>query len=299
MRMEQLRYLVEVAEAKSMSKAAERLFVSPQAVSKGIRQLEEELDVTLLVRTSTGAELTRLGESVVVLAANMLRDEMQMNRLIAADKQHGQEDNTFTIRICSTSAIINLMLPDIIAKFSHMGIKLIPNIYTVNTLSEVFEHVESGKCGLGLVTYNEEALIRQFAAYQDSLHMDLLVRDEQVVVMDAHVHRPERDVLAIEEFDSHYRSMFSIMPTDEWQNTAESVHVMRSNDADFHRAMIKKNDAYVLMPRLAYRHFFGGKSYVALPLEGAWPAMLHAAIYRKGIPELFQRFISLIRLDLQ
>ena len=54
MRMEQLRYLVESAEAKSMSRAAERLFVSPQAVSKGIRQLEDELDVTLLVRTSTG-----------------------------------------------------------------------------------------------------------------------------------------------------------------------------------------------------------------------------------------------------
>ena len=113
MRMEQLKYLVDIAETKSMSKTAERLFVSPQAVSKGIRQLEEELDVTLLVRTSTGAELTRIGEMVVVVAKEILKNEAQLNHVIAANKQYVQEENTVTVRVCSTSAIINIVLPDI------------------------------------------------------------------------------------------------------------------------------------------------------------------------------------------
>ncbi|MBO5114557.1 MAG: LysR family transcriptional regulator, partial [Peptococcaceae bacterium] len=61
MRMEQLKYLVDVAETKSMTKTAERLFVTPQAVSKNIKQLEMELDTTLLVRTSAVVEFTHLG----------------------------------------------------------------------------------------------------------------------------------------------------------------------------------------------------------------------------------------------
>lgn len=299
MRIEQLRYLVEVAEAKSMSKAAERLFVSPQAVSKGIRQLEEELDVTLLVRTSTGAELTRVGEMAVLIAEDMLKNEAQLNRVIAANKQYKQEENTVEMHICSTSAIINIILPDIIAGFSHMGLEIIPTIYTVDCLQEVFEHVESGKCDLGLVTYNEEALYRKYASYQNRLRMDLLAWDDQVVVMDARLHRPEQEVLSLEDFGGHYRTMFSMILADEWVKEAGTVHVMRSNDADFHRAMIKKTDAYVLMPRLAYQHFFSGKSYVALPLEGEWPTLLHAAIYRQETMEIFQRFISMLRMGLQ
>ena len=299
MRMEQLRYLVESAEAKSMSRAAERLFVSPQAVSKGIRQLEDELDVTLLVRTSTGAELTRIGEMVVVVAKEILKNEAQLNHVIAANKQYTQEDNTVTVRICSTSAIINIVLPDIIAAFSHMGIEVILNIYAADSLQDVFEHVESGKCDLGLVTYNEEELLRKFASYQDRLHMDLLARDEQVVVMDAHLHRPEREFLTVEDFNSHYRSVFSFLPVDQWTEYSKAMHVTRSNDADFHRAMIKKNDAYVLMPRLAYQHFFSGKSYMALPLEGVHTPMIHAAVFRKDAPKDLQNFVSLIRVNLQ
>jgi len=299
MRMEQLRYLVESAEAKSMSRAAERLFVSPQAVSKGIRQLEEELDVTLLVRTSTGAEMTRIGEMVVAVAKEMLQNEAQLNHVIAASKQYVQEDNTVTVRVCSTSAIINIVLPDIIAAFSHMGIEVIVNIYAADSLQDVFEHVESGKCDLGLVTYNEEELLRKFASYQDRLHMDLLARDDQVVVMDAHLHRPEREFLTVEDFNNHYRSVFSFLPVDQWTEYSKAMHVTRSNDADFHRAMIKKNDAYVLMPRLAYQHFFNGKSYMALPLENHWPTLLHAAVYRRDTPGAFQRFISMLRMGLQ
>ncbi|MBQ3205000.1 MAG: LysR family transcriptional regulator, partial [Peptococcaceae bacterium] len=60
MRMEQLKYLVDIAETKSMSKTAERMFVSPQAVSQSIKQLETELDTELLVRTNMGVLLTKI-----------------------------------------------------------------------------------------------------------------------------------------------------------------------------------------------------------------------------------------------
>ncbi|MBP3624952.1 MAG: LysR family transcriptional regulator, partial [Peptococcaceae bacterium] len=122
MRMEQLKYLVDVAETKSMTKTAERLFVTPQAVSKNIKQLEMELDTVFLVRTSMGAELTHVGAAVVALARDMLEKELQMKQMIAADKKRTHYQQSFTIRICSTSAIANMLLPGIIAKFVQMGI---------------------------------------------------------------------------------------------------------------------------------------------------------------------------------
>ncbi|MBQ7049510.1 MAG: LysR family transcriptional regulator, partial [Firmicutes bacterium] len=42
MRIEQLECLVDIAQTKSMNKTAERMFVSPPAVSKSIKQLERE-----------------------------------------------------------------------------------------------------------------------------------------------------------------------------------------------------------------------------------------------------------------
>ena len=57
----QLRYFVEAAELGSMSQAAKRLFVSQQALSKGIASLEASLGAELLVRDKSGVAPTAFG----------------------------------------------------------------------------------------------------------------------------------------------------------------------------------------------------------------------------------------------
>lgn len=59
--LRQLRYFVETAAAGSMSQAAKRLFVSQQALSKGITALEAQLGAPLFVRGRGGVELTPFG----------------------------------------------------------------------------------------------------------------------------------------------------------------------------------------------------------------------------------------------
>lgn len=299
MRTEQLKHLVDVAETKSMSKTAERLFVSPQAVSKSIKHLETELGTELLVRNSTGVSLTRIGDMIVTLAGEMLEREEKMAQIVAESKQRNLENNTFTVRICSTSAITNIALPEIIAQFSRMNINIIPHIYMVDSIQDVFDHVEKRQCDIGLVTYNEEALFRQYVPYQHKIEMDLLARDEQVVVMDRHLYTPGQEYVTTKDFQSRLRCMYCILPIDNHLTPANDTHVMRSNDADFHRAMIKQADAYVLMPKLAYQYFFSSKSYVALPLQGNEVSMLHAALYRKDSAEDLHRLALLIRVGLQ
>ena len=61
MEIRQLRYFLSVAENRSFVSAATRLYISRQAVSKAISQLETELGVELFVRDTSGAFLTPTG----------------------------------------------------------------------------------------------------------------------------------------------------------------------------------------------------------------------------------------------
>ena len=61
MEIKQLRAFLAVASAHSFLGAAERLYITRQAVSKTVTQLEDELGVKLFVRGQTGTELTPAG----------------------------------------------------------------------------------------------------------------------------------------------------------------------------------------------------------------------------------------------
>ena len=61
MEIKQLRAFLAVANAKSFLAAAETMYITRQAVSKTVTQLEEELGVKLFVRGQSGAELTPAG----------------------------------------------------------------------------------------------------------------------------------------------------------------------------------------------------------------------------------------------
>jgi DNA-binding transcriptional LysR family regulator len=63
--LRQLRTFVAVAEELSFTRAAERLFVGQQAVSKSVRQLERELGVELVERTTHDVRLTEAGRALL------------------------------------------------------------------------------------------------------------------------------------------------------------------------------------------------------------------------------------------
>ena len=64
MRLQQLRTLVTIADYESFSLAAEKLFVTPSAVSHQMKELEEELGVALFDRQARPPRLNSHGYAV-------------------------------------------------------------------------------------------------------------------------------------------------------------------------------------------------------------------------------------------
>ncbi|MEU6092386.1 LysR family transcriptional regulator [Streptomyces sp. NPDC047085] len=71
--------LVAVAEAGSITRAADRLGYTPPALSQQLAKLEREAGTALLVRHHRGARLTEAGEVLVARARRVL-DELEMAR---------------------------------------------------------------------------------------------------------------------------------------------------------------------------------------------------------------------------
>ncbi|MDK2813211.1 MAG: hypothetical protein PWQ08_466 [Clostridiales bacterium] len=65
MEIRQMIYLVEICNGPSLSAAAERLYLTPQALSKAIRALEEELKAPLFFREKGRLLLTPFGRRVL------------------------------------------------------------------------------------------------------------------------------------------------------------------------------------------------------------------------------------------
>ena len=85
MELRQLRYFVAVAEAGTISRAAEQIFLTQPALSRQIKALEEEIGQCLLERKAHSIELTPAGEIMLLEARDLLsRADHLIERVKAA-----------------------------------------------------------------------------------------------------------------------------------------------------------------------------------------------------------------------
>jgi LysR family hydrogen peroxide-inducible transcriptional activator len=84
MNLQELRYLVAIAEHRHFGHAAEACNVSQPTLSSQIRKLEDELGVTLLERTNKRVDMTAVGSQILAHAQRALSETIQMEAVARA-----------------------------------------------------------------------------------------------------------------------------------------------------------------------------------------------------------------------
>lgn len=98
MTLQQLKYVIEVSRSRSISKAAQNLFISQPSLSNALKELESELGIMIFLRTNKGITITPEGleflgyaQQVVEQAAlleSRYANKQQLQQHFAVSTQH-------------------------------------------------------------------------------------------------------------------------------------------------------------------------------------------------------------------
>ncbi|RYG12788.1 MAG: LysR family transcriptional regulator [Burkholderiales bacterium] len=108
--LRQLQYFARIVETGNITRAAEQLFVAQPALGTQIRQLEQELGVSLLSRHSRGVSPTRAGQVLYERACEILRMVDETERQVAAAGRREREG----IVLGLTNGFTNLVGRDLV-----------------------------------------------------------------------------------------------------------------------------------------------------------------------------------------
>lgn len=301
MRIEQLRCLVDIAQTHSITNTAQRLFMTQQAVSSRIKQLEQDLGIAVLVRTNAGVHLTADGEEIVAYAKQILELEQEMEAFCRKkQEQYSRETDreTFDIHVCSTSSVANIVLPDIVAKLNTLNRKVSLKISLTDDMDTLLQQVQDGLCDIGFFTYNERELQKKYSPLDNILQLEVLARDTQIAVTDRRFCKEGQEFVTRDDYLNRIITLYNMVPIDASKEMLQEAVMISSNDADFHRRMIEKNGAIVVMPTLAYQYFFSAKKYVGLSMDLKEVPLVHGAIYRRDADARLKEFADMIRYEL-
>lgn len=301
MRIEQLRCIADIAETGSLTATAQRQFITQQAVSKMIKQLEKELNATLLIRTRTGVSFTDIGKELVSFAQKVLADEAEFQKNISQIKQLEQKMAHNDMYITSTSSISNLLLPILIASPKIQDNNVTIHIDHVGSNIEVIEKVFTRKSDLGLITINETELPRLISGCQKDIETTIIMKDKLIALMDKRYYNGENMKITDEEFaEFKIRTLYNIQPIEVFKTSIEESNIICSGDADFHRNMMEKAGAITLMTVTTHHLYFNNKRYVPLMLADHLNqhSIIHVAIYRKSAEGYMNSLINLLRREM-
>ena len=79
MTLQQLRYVIQAADSRSMNEAAKALYISQPSLSGAIKELEKEIGIELFKRSSHGTVLTPEGEEFLGYA-RQVTDQYQLSK---------------------------------------------------------------------------------------------------------------------------------------------------------------------------------------------------------------------------
>lgn len=102
MNLAQMKYAVEIEKTRSISKAAENLFMAQPNLSRAVKELEEDLGIIIFNRNSKGISVTPDGEEFLSYAKKIISQVNEFEALYKGDRKTKQ---TFSVCVPRASYI--------------------------------------------------------------------------------------------------------------------------------------------------------------------------------------------------
>ena len=147
LKISQLRILVAVAKYRNFSEAALYLNISQSAVSHAIATLEAQLGINLFHRGRNGADLTHVGEQLVLPA----REILSLLQKMASEANRAKGLSGGNVRVVSFRSAATHILPQSIAQFRSQFPSITVSVSEVDEDIEIENLLRSGKADIGLI----------------------------------------------------------------------------------------------------------------------------------------------------
>lgn len=128
MELTQLQIFVAVAEEKSITNAARRLFTTPSSISAQIKALEDEWDVLLFTRTTRGMQITEKGQHLLEKARvtlqsvhDLVNHATQMRAYLMGDINLGVNASLAFLRTAQWISRLQQDAPGIALQLHHLA----------------------------------------------------------------------------------------------------------------------------------------------------------------------------------
>jgi DNA-binding transcriptional LysR family regulator len=137
--LDEMRTFVVLAESGSLQRAAERLFLTPSAVTRQIQRLEAALKTSLLDRRVKPGRITREGRAVLDAGRHMLR---LMDDLKASGAKDAEPSGVFRVGLSHA-----LAQPSLVASIQRLTSRYpgLQPVLSTDLRQQLMEHVRTGE----------------------------------------------------------------------------------------------------------------------------------------------------------
>jgi DNA-binding transcriptional LysR family regulator len=185
--LRQLRVFIEVARLQSFSRAGDEIGLTQSAVSRCVRELEAEIGVKLVDRTTREVQLTDVGANLIASIPRLLND---LDDALREIREIGEQRRGRVVVAASPTVACRLM-PEVVAacgrQFPYITLGLRDDVQ-----SDVVRKIRSGEVDFGVI-------IGPFAA--EDLETQCLTTDSFCVVVRADHALARREQVSWTELD--------------------------------------------------------------------------------------------------
>lgn len=181
MELRVLRYFLTVVDERNISHAAEKLHVSQPTISRQLRDLEDELGVTLFERGSRSIELTTAGDYFV----HQARQIVTLADKTVANVQR-TDAITGSIMIGSAEAPMMATVAAAIGKLRETAPHVTANIYSTDA-NDVHARMQAGLFDFGVVMEPTDKTADHFISLPGNTGWGVLVRRDSPLATRASV----------------------------------------------------------------------------------------------------------------